>query len=174
MRRIALVGLVLLFALVGGAAFALSAVTSAGESPTATVSTFESEVAVGNESADALAGSGEVVTCNDRGPMPGDAGLVGRLVVERPAGDDGPEAATYRVVVTVGDGLIRDTHTVTLKPGVSHRFLPFAVVDQPDALTDGVETTVRARVELENGTAVATASRTVTVVERDRPCEGER
>ncbi|MEF8853453.1 MAG: hypothetical protein V5A44_02285 [Haloarculaceae archaeon] len=85
----------------------------------------------GGESPDALSGSGEVVTCNDQWPIPGNAGLSGRLLVERP------------------------------------------VVDQPESLSGGDEVTVSARVELDNGTAVASADRTVTVAERDIPCADE-
>jgi hypothetical protein len=47
-------------------------------------------------------------------------------------------------------------------------------VDQPEALSGGDEVSVTARVELTNGTAVASAERVVDVAERDRPCEDER
>jgi hypothetical protein len=174
MRRVALFGFALLLLVTVGAAVGLSALTSGGESADATITTFEPRVAVGNESADALSGSGEVVTCNDRGPMPGNAGLSGRLLVERPVADEGPREASFRLVVTVGDGLFTDSLNATLTPGGSTRSLLFTVVDQPEELSGGDEVTVSARVELTNGTAVASAERVVDVAERDRPCADER
>jgi hypothetical protein len=174
MRRFALVGFAVLVVVVVGAVAALSLVTSGGESPDATITTFEPRVAVGNESAGAMSGSGEVVTCNEQGPMPGNAGLSGRLLVERPVGDDGPREGSFRLVVTVGDDSFTDSLNATLTPGGSTRFLLFAVVDQPDSLSGGDEVSVRARIELGNGTAVTSTDRTVTVTERDIPCADER
>jgi hypothetical protein len=174
MRRLALTGFVLLLVVVVGAAVGLSALTSGDESPDATITTFEPRVAVGNESADAMSGSGEVVTCNDQGPIPGNAGLSGRILVERPAADDGPQEAPFRLVVTVGDDLFTDSMNASLTPGGSTRFLLLTTVDQPESLSGGDEVSVTARVELDNGTAVAEADRTVTVAERDIPCADER
>jgi hypothetical protein len=172
MRRIALVGFALLLVLVVGAAVGLAAVTGGDEPADATVETFEPRVAVGNESADAMSGSGEVVTCNDRGPIPGNAAVEGRLEFGRPVGDEGPGDASFRAVVTVGDDLITDSYNVTLPPGESTRYFPRAVVDQPETLSGGDRVTVRVRITTE-GTTVASANRTVRVDERDRPCEGE-
>ncbi|WP_459191257.1 hypothetical protein [Halosimplex sp. J119] len=180
MRRFAIAGIVLLFAIVGGATVALSALTSEDRPANATVSTFEPRVAVGNESADAVAGSGEVVTCNEQGPMPGNAGLSGSLVLERPLGDDGPPDASFGVDIAVGDGSLAETHTVQLSPGDSERLTLFTVVEQPSSLNGGDSVTVRATVATANGTAetenrtVATVTRTVRVTERDRPCADER
>ena len=170
-RRLAVVGLVLLLALVAGGTLALSAVTSESEPANATINEFEPRVAVGNESGGNSTDG--VVTCNDRGPMPGNAGLAGRLVIERPFGDDGSRAATLGVVVTVGDELIRENHTVTLEPGESEEVLLFEIVEQPDTLDSGVETSVQARVTTGDNLTVAMAPRTVTVDERDVPCADE-
>lgn len=191
MRKFAIGGVVLVFVLVGGAALGLSVVTSGGEPADATITTFEPQVAVGNESTSpgsgsgsaengsgsAENGSGEAVTCTEPGPLPGHASLAGRLVLERPVGDEGPTTASFRVVVTVGDGTLTETHTATLEPGGSERFLLLGVAEQPPSLSGGGSTTVHARVtteyETENET-VANATRTVDVVERPVPCADER
>ena len=106
--RVAVVGFVALCVLVVAAAVGLAVLTGTSGTVDATVDTFEPRVAVGNESVDAPGGSGEVVTCTDRGPIPGNAALERRLELSRPAGDEGPRNADYRVavtvVVTVGDG----------------------------------------------------------------------
>lgn len=174
MRRVALVGFALLVVVVVGAAVGLSALTSAGESPDANIVTFDPRVAVGNESADALSGSGEVVTCNEQGPMPGKAGLYGGIEFARPTGDDGPREASFRAVVTVGDGLITNSHNVSLPSGVHTQSYLLTTVEQPETLSGGDEVTVHARIELDDGTAVAETKRVVDVVERDRPCADER
>jgi len=172
-RRIAVFGFLALVVLVGTATLGLAVLTDDGGPADATIETFEPRVAVGNESADAMSGSGEVVTCNDRGPMPGNAAVEGRLAFERPAGDDGPRDATFRAVVTVGDDLITDSLNVTLPPGESTRFLPFATVDQPETLSGGDQVTVHARITT-GGTTVAAANKTVRVDERDIPCADQR
>ena len=168
-RHLALVGFAALCVLVVAAAAGLAALTGESGTADATVDTFEPRVAVGNESADAFGESGEVVTCNDRGPMPGNAALEGRLELSRPAGDEGPRDAPYRVIVTVGDGLITDSLNVSLPPGESTRWFLPTVVDQPNGLSGGDQVTVRARV-VTDGETVASANRTVTVAERERPC----
>jgi hypothetical protein len=167
-RRLAVVGFLALCVLVVAAAAGLAALTGNGTADV-TVDTFEPRVAVGNESADAAGGSGEVVTCTDRGPMPGNAALEGRLEFSRPAGDEGPRDAPYRVAVTVGDGLITDSLNVSLPAGESTRWFLPTVVDQPNGLSGGDRVTVRAQV-VTDGETVASANRTVTVAERDRPC----
>lgn len=172
MRRFAIAGFVLLFAVVGGAAVGLSALTTEDRSANASISTFEPQVAVGNQSEDPYPDSDGVVTCNDRGPMPGDAGLSGSLVVERPIGDDGPPEPSFRVNVSVDDGALVETHTVTLSTGGSERLVLLRTADQPPSLDGGDTVPVRATVTTENAT-VATASRTVEVTERDRPCADE-
>jgi len=172
-RRIAVFGFLALVVLVGATTLGLAVLTDDGGPADATIETFEPRVAVGNESADAMSGSGEVVTCNDRGPMPGNAAIEGRLTFERPLRDEGPRDASFRAVVTVGDDLITDSLNVTLSPGGSTRFLPLTVVDRPETLSGGDQVTVRARITTE-GTTVASANRTVQVDERDIPCEEER
>ncbi|ELZ28173.1 hypothetical protein C475_05190 [Halosimplex carlsbadense 2-9-1] len=172
MRRFAVAGFVLLFALVGGAAVGLSALTTEDSPANATVSTFEPQVAVGNQSEDPYPDSDGVVTCNDRGPMPGNAGLSGSLVVERPLRDDGPPEPSFRVTVSVDDGALVETHTVSLSTGGSERLVLFGTADRPPSLDGGDTVPVRATVTTEN-TTVATASRTVEVAERDRPCADE-
>lgn len=174
MRRVALVGFALLLVFVVGAAVGLSALTSTGESPDANIVTFDPRVAVGNESAGALSGSGEVVSCNEQGPMPGHTGLYGRVEFARLEADDRPREASFRVVVTVGDGLVTESHNVTLPPGAHTQSYLLTTVEQPEALSGGDEVTVRARIELDNGTAVAETKRVVEVVERDIPCADER
>ncbi|WP_436925701.1 hypothetical protein [Halosimplex amylolyticum] len=173
MRRFAVAGIVLLFAVVGGATVALSAITSEDRPANATVSAFEPRVAIGNQSDDARAGSGEVVTCNERGPLPGNAGLSGSLVLERSVGDEGPPEATFRVNVTVGDGGLVQTDTVNLSTGGSERVTLFTIDERPPSLDGGDSVTVQAVVSTEKTTA-ATASRTVGVAERDVPCADER
>jgi hypothetical protein len=173
LRQVAILGFLALVVLVGAATLGLAALTGDGGPADATVETFEPRVAVGNESADAMSGSGEVVTCNDRGPIPGNAGLEGRFEFGRPTGDEGPRDATFRAVVTVGDDLITDSHNVTLPPGESTRFLLLETVDQPEGLSGGDQVTIRARITT-GGTTVASANRTVRVDERDIPCEDER
>ncbi|QPV61310.1 hypothetical protein I7X12_11065 [Halosimplex litoreum] len=169
MRRFAIAGVVLLFAIVGGAAAGLSALTTEDRPANATVSTFEPQVAVGNQSEDPYPDSDGVVTCNDRGPMPGNAGLSGSLVVERPIGDDGPSEPSFGVTVSVDDGALVETHTVALPTGGSERLVLFRTADRPPSLDGGDTVPVRASVTTEN-TTVATASRSVQVAERDRPC----
>lgn len=173
MRRFAIAGLVLLFAVVGVATVGLSAITSEDRPANATIASFEPRVAVGNESGDAFEGTDGVVTCNERGPMPGNAGLVGGIAVERPSVDDGPATASFRVTVTVGDGALVETHALSLSPGESERTTLLTVAEQPASLHGGDSVTVRARVTTENAT-VATATRSVRVVERDEPCADER
>ena len=168
-HRIAVVGFVALCVLVVAAAAGVAALTGGSGTADATVDTFEPRVAVGNESADAFGESGEVVTCNDRGPMPGNAALEGRLELSRPAGDEGPPNAAYRVAVTVDVDLITDSLNVSLPPGESTRWFLPTVVDQPNGLSGGDQVTVRARV-VTDGETVASANRTVTVAERERPC----
>lgn len=171
MRRFAIAGLVVLFALVGGAAMGLSAITTEDRPANATVAALDPEVAVGNESGgDSTDG---VVSCVDRGPLPGNAGLAGSLVLERPVGDDGPREATVGVNVTVADGAVTDTHTVALATGERERLSLLAVAERTGALTAGESATVGVRVRTDNRT-VATAERSVTVVERDAPCADER
>lgn len=172
MRRFVIAGFVLLFAIVGGAAAGLSALTTEDRPANATVSTFEPRVAVGNQSEDPYPDSDGVVTCNDRGPMPGNAGLSGSLVVERPLGDDGPPEPSFRVNVSVDGGALVETHTVTLPTGGSERLVLFRTADRPPSLDGGDTVPVRAAVTTEN-TTVATASRTVEVAERDVPCADE-
>jgi len=173
LHQVAVLGFLALVVLVGAATLGLAALTGDGGPADATVETFEPRVAVGNESADAMSGSGEVVTCNDRGPIPGNAGLEGRLEFGRPAGDEGPRDAAFHAIVTVGDDLIVDSHNVTLPPGESTRFLLFAIVDQPESLSGDDRVTVNTRITTD-GTTVASANRTVSVDERDIPCEDER
>lgn len=168
-RHIAVFGFLALCLVVGAATLGLLAVSSPDDPANATVDTFEPRVAVGNESGAALSGSDGVVTCNDRGPMPGNAALEGRLEFSRPAGDEGPRDASFRAVVTVGDGAITDSHNVTLPPGESTRFFAWAVVDQPDSLSGGDQVSVRIRITTD-GEVVAEATRTVAVTERDVPC----
>lgn len=172
-RRIALVGFALLLVSIIGVAVGLVALTGGGGPADATVETFEPRVAVGNESADAMSGSEAVVTCNDRGPPPGIAAVEGRLEFGRPPGDEGPQDASFRVIVTVGDALITDSLNVTLQPGDSTRYFPLATVDQPEALSGGDRVTVTVQITTD-GTTVASANRTVQVDERDIPCEDER
>ncbi|WP_135365264.1 hypothetical protein [Halosimplex halophilum] len=172
MRRFAIAGIVLMFAVVGGATVALSALTSEDRPANATVSTFEPRVAVGNQSEHPYPDSDGVVTCNDRGPMPGDAGLSGSLVVERPLRDDGPPEPSFRVNVSVDGGALVETHTVTLSTGGSERLVLLRTADRPPSLDGGDTVPVRATVTTEN-TTVATASRTVEVTERDVPCADE-
>ena len=169
MRRFAIAGLVLLFALVGGAAVGLSALTTEDRPANATVSTFEPQVAVGNQSEDPYPDSDGVVTCNGRGPMPGNAGLSGSLVVERPLRDGGPPEPSFRVTVSVGDGALVETRTVSLSTGGSERLVLFRTTDRPPSLDGGDTVPVRATVTTEN-TTVATVTRTVEVAERDVPC----
>jgi len=172
MRRFAVAGLVLLFALVGGAAVGLSALTTEDRPANATVSTFEPRVAVGNQSEDPYLDSDGVVSCNDRGPMPGNAGLSGSLVVDRPLRDDGSPEPSFRVNVSVEDGALVETHTVSLSTGGSERLVLLRTADRPPSLDGGDSVAVRATVTTEN-TTVATVSRTVDVAERDVPCAGE-
>ncbi|WP_436907648.1 hypothetical protein [Halosimplex marinum] len=172
MRRFAIAGVVLMFAIVGGATVALSALTSEDRPANATVSTFEPRVAVGNQSEDPYPDSDGVATCNDQGPMPGNAGLSGSLVVERPLRDDGPPEPSFRVNVSVDDGALVETRTVTLSTGGSERLVLFRIADRPPSLDGGDTVPVRATVTTEN-TTVATASRTVEVTERDVPCADE-
>ena len=173
MRRTALVGVALLLVIVVGAAVGLAALTSDGGPADATVETFEPRVAVGNESADAMSGSGAVITCNERGPPPGTAAVEGRLEFGRPPGDEGPQDASFQVIVTVGDGLITDSLNVTLQPGDSARYFPHAIVDQPETLSGGDRVTVTVQITTD-GTTVASTNRTVQVDERDIPCADER
>jgi hypothetical protein len=173
MRKVAIFGFLALVVLVGAATLGLAALTGDGGPADATVETFEPRVAVGNESADATSGSGEVVTCNDRGPIPGNAAIEGRLEFDRPVTDEGPSDASFRAVVTVGDDLFTDTHNVTLPPGESTRVFLRTTVDQPETLSGGDRVAVHARITTE-GTTVASANRTVRVDERDIPCADER
>lgn len=168
-RRIAVFGFLALCLVVVAAAVGLAALTGGSGTADATVDTFEPRVAVGNESADAFGESDGVVTCNDRGPIPGNAALEGRLEFSRPAGDEGPSDASYRAVVTVGDGAITDAYNVTLPPGESTRFFARATVDQPDSLSGGDRVAVSVRIRTDDRT-VASANRTVEVAERDVPC----
>ncbi|QLH80388.1 hypothetical protein [Halosimplex pelagicum] len=172
MRRFAIAGFVLLFAVVAGGAAGLSALTTEDRPANAAVSAFEPRVAVGNQSDDPYPESNGVVTCNDRGPMPGDAGLEGSLLVERPIGDDGPPEASFRVNVSVDDGALVETRTVDLSTGGSERLVILRTAERPPSLDGGDTVPVRAAVTTEN-TTVATASRTVEVAERDVPCADE-
>jgi hypothetical protein len=75
--------------------------------------------------------------------------------------------------VTVGDGLITDSLTVTLQPGDSTRYFLHATVDQPETLSGGDRVTVTGQITTD-GTTVASTNRTVQVDERDIPCADER
>jgi hypothetical protein len=173
MRKVAIFGFLALVVLVGAATVGLAVLTGDSGPADATVETFEPRVAVGNESADATSGSGGVVTCNDRGPIPGNAAIEGELEFGRPVTDEGPQDASFRAVVTVGDDLITDSLNVTLTPGGSTRVFLRTTVDQPETLSGGDRVTVRTRITAD-GTTVAAANRTVRVNERDIPCADER
>jgi hypothetical protein len=146
--------------------------SATGEGPAVRVTTLRPFVVVGNESDSVPDGARTDVSCTDQEPMPGNATLAGRLTLERPGTDAGAGNATYRIRLTVADGAITATGTVTLAPGESARTYLTTLVPQPPSLSGDDTVTVRAVVGTGpgNGT-VATTTRTVDVVERNVPCE---
>ncbi len=176
MRRLLALGVVAALVLFGGILTAGLVTSELDDEPgpaNATVTGFEPRVAVNDDDwANETDGEG-VQTCVSVGPPPGNYGLTGSLVVERPIDDDGREEATFRTAVTLADGVERHERNVTLRRGESERIRLFDVGRNDGAVTAGEEIAVKVRVHYAD-VAVSNVTRTVEVEESgELDCDGD-
>jgi|GEM_PF-1311579 len=167
MRRLLALGVLTSLVLFGGILAAGLVASGLGGDPgpaNATVTEFEPRVAV-NEGDWTNETEGEgVQTCTSVGPPPGNYGVTGTLVVERPFESEGPEKAAFQAVVALADGTTVERHNVTLRPGDDVQFRLFDVGQNDGLLAAGTSANLTVRVDHGDAT-VANATRSVAVHE---------